>query len=296
MYTETKKHFMPPQTPQPFWIELTGTSYCDYTYKISRTLQAANVYVVEYIILGTGTLHINGREYHPSAGDFYLLQPGVAHDYHSSAEDPWTKIFANVYGPLCRSVIDVYGLSNVVHIKNCDMHKPLQEFIDIANSVELKESQIMTQCAAKFVEMIASAAAQMSTNTRTDNAEANLLCDFLNANTQRTVSVTELSNIIYRSPDYTIKLFKKTFGFTPYDYQISQKMNICKRRLCTSNDSISDIAYDLGYADPQHFSKLFKSRCNMSPRQYRNQFWEGEAKKNCADGILVQDTLFEGEE
>ena len=34
------------------------------------------------------------------------------------------------------------------------------------------------------------------------------LCDFLNANTQRTVSVTELSNLIYRSPDYTIKLFK----------------------------------------------------------------------------------------
>lgn len=277
LYTETKKHFMPPQTSQPFWVELTGTSYCDYTYKISRTLQAANVYVLEYIISGTGTLNVNGREYHPSAGDSYLLQPGVVHEYYSSADNPWTKIFANVYGPLCRSTIDVYGLSNTTHIKSCDIHKPLQDFINIANSVELKESQIMTLCAAKFVEIIAVIASQIDPNTHTDNSEANILCDFLNANTQRIVNVSELSNLIYRSPDYTIKLFKKVFGFTPYDYQISQKMSICKRRLCTSNDPISDIAYDLGYADPQHFSKLFKSRCNISPREYRNQFFEKKA-------------------
>ena len=158
MYTEVKKHFVVPPAPQPFWIELTGTSYCDYTYRISRTLQAANVYVIEYILAGTGTLTVNSREYHPSAGDFYLLQPGAAHEYHSSADAPWTKIFANVYGPLCREIVDVYGLSNTVHIKNCDVRRPLQDFIDIANSVELKESEIMARCAAKFVEVIASAA------------------------------------------------------------------------------------------------------------------------------------------
>lgn len=222
MYTEVKKHFVAPPAPQPFWIELTGTSYCDETYRISRTLQAANV-----------------------------------------------------YGSMCRQIVDVYGLSNTVHIKNCDVRRPLQELIDTANSLDLKESEIMTRCAGKFVEVLADAALKNNTN-QTNNAEANILCDFLNANTQRMVSVAELSHLIYRSPDYTIKLFKRTFGYTPYDYQIRQKMNICKRRLCTSDDSISDIAYELGYADPQHFSKLFKSRCGISPRQYRNTFLLGK--------------------
>ncbi len=275
MYTEVKKHFVAPPAPQPFWIELTGTSYCDETYRISRTLQAANVYVIEYIIEGTGTLIVNSREYHPSAGDFYLLQPGIEHEYYSSGDRPWTKIFANVYGSMCRQIVDVYGLSNTVHIKNCDVRRPLQELIDTANSLDLKESEIMTRCAGKFVEVLADAALKNNTN-QTNNAEANILCDFLNANTQRMVSVAELSHLIYRSPDYTIKLFKRTFGYTPYDYQIRQKMNICKRRLCTSDDSISDIAYELGYADPQHFSKLFKSRCGISPRQYRNTFLLGK--------------------
>ena len=120
--------------------------------------------MVEYIIAGTGTLTVNAREYHPSAGDFYLLQPGIAHEYHSSGDSPWTKIFANVYGPLCRKVVDLYGLSNTVHIKNCDVRRPLQELIDIANSLELKESEIMARCAAKFVEVIASASLYNSEN------------------------------------------------------------------------------------------------------------------------------------
>ena len=275
MYTEVKKHFVVPPTPQPFWIELTGVSYCDETYRISRTLQTSNVYVIEYIIEGTGTLIVKSQEYHPSAGDFYLLQPGIEHEYYSSGDHPWTKIFANVYGAMCQQIVDVYGLSNTVHIKNCDVRQPLQELIDIANSLDLKESEIMTRCAGKFVEILANAALKNNIS-QTSNAEANILCDFLNANTQRMVSVAELSHLIYRSPDYTIKLFKRTFGYTPYDYQIRQKMNICKRRLCTSNDSISDIAYELGYADPQHFSKLFKSRCGISPRQYRNAFLQGK--------------------
>lgn len=39
---------------------LTGTSYCDYTYRISRTLAQSDVYVIEYIISGEGTINING--------------------------------------------------------------------------------------------------------------------------------------------------------------------------------------------------------------------------------------------
>ena len=73
-----------------------------------------------------------------------------------------------------------------------------------------------------------------------------------------------------------IKLFKKTFGCTPYYYQIQQKIEICKRRLCDSDDSVAEIAADLGYSDPQHFSKLFKSKCGMSPREYRKCFLDGK--------------------
>lgn len=279
MYTENKKYLPPPDAPQPFWIECCGTSWCDYSYRMVRTLQQADVYVVEYVIAGTGTIRVNSKEYHPSAGDFYLLQPGMPHEYFSSAEDPWIKVFANLYGTFCSSVIDAYGLSNTVLVKNCNLRKSFDDFINIANSQEKTIQQIIAQCAAKFVEIIVSASYQVGYNSGTGNEEANRLCSFLNANTQRIVHISELAGLIYRSPDYTIKLFKRVFGCTPYNYQLHQKIAICKRRLCSGNDSISDIAYDLGYGDSQYFSKLFRSRCGESPSQYRERFLQ----KNCDD-------------
>ena len=277
MYRETKKHFNPPDAAQPFWIQLTGTSYCDYTYRISRTLAQSDVYVIEYIISGEGTININDQQYHPRAGDFYLLQPGTPHEYYSSADRPWVKIFANVYGPLCRHVISTYGLEQTILVRDCDVQDKLQNFINTANSLELTESQIMIRCAALFVEIIAMASAVKNSDREPgSNAEADKLRDYINANTQRTLNINDLAKLVYRSPDYVIKLFKKTFGCTPYYYQIQQKIEICKRRLCDSDDSVAEIAADLGYSDPQHFSKLFKSKCGMSPREYRKCFLDGK--------------------
>lgn len=210
MYRETKKHFNPPDAAQPFWIQLTGTSYCDYTYRISRTLAQSDVYVIEYIISGEGTININDQQYHPRAGDFYLLQPGTPHEYYSSADRPWVKIFANVYGPLCRHVISTYGLEQTVLIRECDVQDKLQNFINTANSLELTESQIMIRCAALFVEIIAMASAVKNSDREPgSNAEADKLRDYINANTQRTLNINDLAKLVYRSPDYVIKLFKK---------------------------------------------------------------------------------------
>jgi len=43
-----------------------------------------------------------------------------------------------------------------------------------------------------------------------------------------------------------------------------------KNILLTTNSSISEVAYDLGFEYPNHFSKLFKAKIGMSPSEYRN--------------------------
>ena len=49
---------------------------------------------------------------------------------------------------------------------------------------------------------------------------------FLDENRDRLVTNSELANHIYRSPDYSLKLFKREFGTTPYDYQIKNKIHM----------------------------------------------------------------------
>ncbi len=266
------KHFPEPSVRYPFYVEQCGLQSCSPSYHITRTLETSNVYVAEYIISGKGTLVLNGLEYHPEAGDFYLLQPGTPHEYYTDPEDPWVKIYVNCYGALCENLVRAYGLSNTVVVQGCDVFHTLEELYQYACE-ERPTSEVMAHCAGKFTELLALVSSMRLQGKRsTDSEEVNLLCDYMDQNTHRMISIAELCHLIYRSPDYTIKLFKREIGSTPYDYQLMQKMNICKRLLCTTGSSISRIGPTLGYDDPQHFSKLFRKKCGMSPREYRNQF------------------------
>ena len=93
----------------------------------------------------------------------------------------------------------------------------------------------------------------------------------LDGNVHRLVSNAELAAQIFRSADYCVKLFKKEFGTTPYDYQLTQKMSLAKQMLRQTAIPIAELASALGYSDAHYFSGLFKQKCGMSPRAYRKQ-------------------------
>ena len=70
----------------PVVIHLAGSSWCDGSYLIERS--SSDLWVIEFVEAGTGTLEVDGRTCHPSAGDLYLAPFGACHRYYSSAESP----------------------------------------------------------------------------------------------------------------------------------------------------------------------------------------------------------------
>ena len=64
-------------------------------------------------------------------------------------------------------------------------------------------------------------------------------------------------------------LFKNTFGITPNEYVIRGKIEKAKQIIQTSSQkSITQIAYELGYSDSSYFSKQFKSHTGYTPREF----------------------------
>ncbi|MFA6644651.1 MAG: helix-turn-helix domain-containing protein, partial [Bacteroidales bacterium] len=46
-------------------------------------------------------------------------------------------------------------------------------------------------------------------------------------------------------------------------------IEVAKKRLLDADKSISEIAYELGFRYPQHFTRLFKQRTGLTPNEYR---------------------------
>jgi AraC family transcriptional activator of pobA len=83
-------------------------------------------------------------------------------------------------------------------------------------------------------------------------------------------SVQACAKAMGYSPDYLSDLLKQETGKNTREHIHWFLIERAKTRLLGSEDSISEIAYSLGFEHPQHFSKLFRSKTGMSPGEYRN--------------------------
>jgi AraC-like DNA-binding protein len=73
------------------------------------------------------------------------------------------------------------------------------------------------------------------------------------------------------SANYFGDLIKKETGISPQEYIQSKVIDMAKEKIFDIDKSISQIAYDLGFKYPQHFTRLFKQKVGMSPNVYRYQ-------------------------
>ena len=71
------------------------------------------------------------------------------------------------------------------------------------------------------------------------------------------------------SANYFGDLVKKETGKTAQEYIQAKVMDVAKERIFDHSKSVSQIAYELGFKYPQHFTRLFKQRVGQSPNEYR---------------------------
>src|SRR5690606_38965526 len=71
------------------------------------------------------------------------------------------------------------------------------------------------------------------------------------------------------SADYLSDLLRKETGKSTREHIHHILIERAKDRLLGSADTVSEIAFSLGFEQPQHFSKLFKTKTGLSPKAYR---------------------------
>ncbi len=85
-------------------------------------------------------------------------------------------------------------------------------------------------------------------------------------------SVIYVSNALNISPNYLSSLLKALTGKSTLQHIHDKLIEKAKERLSTTDLSVSEIAYELGFDYPQTFSKLFKTYTNLSPLAFRQSF------------------------
>jgi AraC family transcriptional regulator, transcriptional activator of pobA len=82
-------------------------------------------------------------------------------------------------------------------------------------------------------------------------------------------SVAYCASELNLSAGYFGDLVKKETGKTAQEYIQSKVIDVAKEKIFDPNKSVSEIAYELGFKYPQHFTRLFKQKTGITPNEYR---------------------------
>ncbi|MDH6250578.1 AraC family transcriptional activator of pobA [Chryseobacterium sp. H1D6B] len=107
------------------------------------------------------------------------------------------------------------------------------------------------------------------------NSLEELLSDYFNNEnliTKGLPSVHYIADQLNVSPSYLTGLLKVLTGLNTQQHIHEKLIEKAKEKLSTTQLSISEIAYELGFEHPQSFSKLFKNKTKLSPVEFRQSF------------------------
>lgn len=96
--------------------------------------------------------------------------------------------------------------------------------------------------------------------------------EYIKANYSKPITLEDISREINVSPQYFSKLFKEETGENFIDYLTGIRIKVAKDLLENSELSIKEICYNIGYSDPNYFSRIFKKIVGVAPTEYKENF------------------------
>ena len=99
-----------------------------------------------------------------------------------------------------------------------------------------------------------------------------ILNNYFEAEHTQLPTVQYIADQLNLSPTYLSDLLKNLTGLTAQQHIHEKLIEKAKELLFTSNLSVSEIAYQLGFEFPQSFNKLFKKKTNLTPLEYKQSF------------------------
>lgn len=107
-------------------------------------------------------------------------------------------------------------------------------------------------------------------------SKINAAAEYININYYKSIAIDHLCEITGYSPSHLRRMFLKTYGVSPQNYIINNRIEMAKEMLLDiperNTDEISDM---LGICSSTYFCKLFKSRTGLSPMEYKKRMKYG---------------------
>lgn len=242
---------------------------------------ARNHFLFHYVISGTGTLMAedssgNTQTYQVKSGQGFMIFPNQINTYIADKHLPWEYTWLEFDGLRVKEAIGIAGLSPnspIYHAHSRDLRETMMnEMLYIAQHGNMPPLHLIGHLYLfldAFTRSIASM--RISKGGRLRDFYIHEAITFIEQNFQNDISVEDIADTCGLNRSYFGKIFKDAVGKTTQEFLMSYRMTKACELLKLTQLSVGDIGKAVGYDNPLHFSRAFKTVYGISPREWRNQ-------------------------
>ncbi|HWT73124.1 MAG TPA: response regulator [Mobilitalea sp.] len=123
-------------------------------------------------------------------------------------------------------------------------------------------------------------AMNMMKNPENDISFVQTVKEYIDNNLDKELTREALAEQVHLNQDYLARIFKKEIGESIVNYITGKRIAVAKEYLEKTNESVNTVAIKVGYDNFSYFTKIFKDRVGMTPKDYRSFY--GIIKENAA--------------
>jgi AraC-like DNA-binding protein len=250
-------------------IELLEASFVTHVY----TRHFHDTYAIGVTLRGVQQFHCGGRSHASTPGDVIVIPPGETHDGESGTRDGYAYRMFYVAEPMLRAwMADVAGSDKLALRGGTLLHDPaIAEALSGAWTA-LSERPDSLAAEERLLYAMSGLAARIP-STDADAPAAyeptlSLVRDYLHDHLRNRVTLGELAAVARMSRFQLTRRFQRAYGLPLHAYHLQIRLQEAGRRVA-KGESITRVAFELGFADQSHMNKRFKAAFGVTPGQWQ---------------------------
>lgn len=278
---------MPPKLPLEIIPKLAYVSRTDEENSAHPRVMHAHEDLVEMVLVtsGSGRYSIGGTLYTIQQGDLMIYNSGVIHDEPSGPEDRTRRYCCAVRGlkleGLRENALLAEGESPVLHLTETDCKRMAQLMELLFTTLVAGEESICHYLMLSLITCCWTVLHRKTTGVCTleHNELGQRIKDYIDARYTQEIRLGSIAEDLHISPYYLAHVFKDTTGYAPMQYIVRRRIGEAQTLLISTEQSVTEIAAQVGYDNPSHFNQLFTKNVGMSPREYRKNYIVSEQQR-----------------
>jgi AraC-like DNA-binding protein len=266
-----------PEPRLPLDVCLAGTSQWQPGTRVERSTSYATG--LTFIAAGMGLFETDRTSCELLPGDVLVLHRGERSVMRAAPPDLFVRMHMTFWPGGVTDLFARMGLDRLSHVRPAPeqaahLRAAFERLNDVARARTADYRAELSRISYDMLLTINAAAYGATPVERVPEFLAGALRRVYAAPATIT-NIAQLARLAACSVSHLHRLFTRFIGMSPHHWLELTRMRKAAEHLCLTNMTINQIADQFGYADPFHFSKVFKRVTGVAPSQYRARYRPG---------------------